>query len=292
MTKILCAASNDFIFSYLSESQCESFYKPWVIKNSFFSKIFKGISCFLSFFNLESLFFGKWKKEIKQNTYIVLDEVGLHRDLVKFINKHKNKFCIYLANPVKSVSGKNNLSRFKCPVYTFDELDAKKFNFRYYHYFLPFIEPAEKEDVIYDFMFVGLNKGRKECIDYMLKNLKGYSSYIKIAEGRYPLKYKDYINILHSSKCIIEILQSQQTGITLRTIESLYYSKKLITNNENVVNFPFYNSSNIYIIKNTKDINFSEIRSFMNKKQETINEFLFNEYKCDEWINHFNKEIF
>ena len=45
-------------------------------------------------------------------------------------------------------------------------------------------------------------------------------------------------------------------------------------------------------IKNTKDINFSEIRSFMNKKQETINEFLFNEYKCDEWINHFNKEIF
>lgn len=40
---------------------------------------------------------------------------------------------------------------------------------------------------------------------------------------------------------ILKLNISGQSGLTLRTMEALFYHKKIITNNENVKNFHFKN---------------------------------------------------
>lgn len=63
---------------------------------------------------------------------------------------------------------------------------------------------------------------------------------------RYPKKrldYEDVLDYVSQTNCIIEIVQNDTAGPTMRYSEAVFYNKKLLTNNKNIVNFPFYNSN-------------------------------------------------
>lgn len=63
-----------------------------------------------------------------------------------------------------------------------------------------------------------------------------------------PKKSDDIKNILLSSRTVIDIQHPKQTGLTMRTIETLGLDKKLITTNEDIKNYDFYNPKNILVI--------------------------------------------
>ena len=48
------------------------------------------------------------------------------------------------------------------------------------------------------------------------------------------------------SRSIIEIEDIDQNGLTLRSLESIFFGKKLITDNRDIVNYDFYKKENIY----------------------------------------------
>ena len=57
--------------------------------------------------------------------------------------------------------------------------------------------------------------------------------------------------------------------------------KKLITNNENIRNFPFYNENNFYILGKDK----RNIKAFLKEEYQEINSELLSEYTYKKWIN-------
>lgn len=69
------------------------------------------------------------------------------------------------------------------------------------------------------------------------------------------LSYKDVIMNIQKNKCILEILNRNQSGNTLRFKEAIVYNKKLLTNNKNVVNSKYYNSKYIQIFEELDEIN-------------------------------------
>ena len=53
------------------------------------------------------------------------------------------------------------------------------------------------------------------------------------------------------AKCIIDINHPNQTGLTMRTIETLGNGKRLITTNHHIKNESFYNEKMILVIDRT-----------------------------------------
>ena len=57
-----------------------------------------------------------------------------------------------------------------------------------------------------------------------------------------------------NSKCVLEFMQEGQNGATLRYFEAVCYNKKLLTDNPNITEFPYYDSRWMRVFKNVEDI--------------------------------------
>jgi len=99
--------------------------------------------------------------------------------------------------------------------------------------------------------------------------------------------HKDYIsqydNIVNTyeSKCIVEICEEGQIGLTLRPFDALFTRRKLITTNRQIKFMDFYHPNNIYIIE---DELLSGIENFMVKSYKQISDEIINKYEIKNWI--------
>lgn len=94
------------------------------------------------------------------------------------------------------------------------------------------------------------------------------------------ISLEDTLNLISNSKFVIDIALPNQHGLTIRTFEALANGTKIITNNKEIKNYPFYTSQNIYILEDENDINF--FYSDFNFK------FLIDDSFC---IDHFLKKL-
>ncbi len=62
------------------------------------------------------------------------------------------------------------------------------------------------------------------------------------------LSHEEILKLFATTNTIIDFPSSFQTGLTIRTFETLGAGKKLITTNKNIINEPFYNSEYINVI--------------------------------------------
>ncbi|HVZ98665.1 MAG TPA: hypothetical protein VG847_17405 [Chitinophagaceae bacterium] len=81
------------------------------------------------------------------------------------------------------------------------------------------------------------------------------SRYYSIKKGVYPkearskkLSHKDILKMLATTNTVIDFPSSFQTGLTIRTFETLGSGKKLITTNKHIIKEPFYNPEYIQVI--------------------------------------------
>jgi hypothetical protein len=81
-----------------------------------------------------------------------------------------------------------------------------------------------------------------------------------------------------SCSVVIDIVQRGQSGLTMRAIEALAAGKKIITNNKNIINEPFYNNKNIMIIDDTVNINNVDVECFINQDMINIDYTILEKY--------------
>ena len=100
------------------------------------------------------------------------------------------------------------------------------------------------------------------------------------------LSYEEVITKIKKSKCLLEINLEGQEGITLRTLEALFFNKKLITNNIKIKEYDFYNENNIYVIndKNISNETLIEIKTFLKLKKQKINDEILKKYTFEFWL--------
>lgn len=81
---------------------------------------------------------------------------------------------------------------------------------------------------------------------YRFNNLR---KYIDKNDFSYTSKKSSEIrDILLSSNVVVDIQHPRQTGLTMRTVETLGLGKKLITTNADIRSYDFYNPQNILVI--------------------------------------------
>ena len=72
-------------------------------------------------------------------------------------------------------------------------------------------------------------------------------------------------------------------GLSFRFFEALYYQKKLITNNTDIINYEFYNPNNIMII-DYNNYTQASILEFLDKEYVNIDSEIINKYSFDNWL--------
>jgi hypothetical protein len=80
---------------------------------------------------------------------------------------------------------------------------------------------------------------------------------------------------------LVDVQQKNQDGLTFRIFEALGYKKKLITNNQDIVTYDFYNPNNIFVISES---NYEVPSSFFETDFVEIDSDILSKYKLDNWI--------
>lgn len=95
------------------------------------------------------------------------------------------------------------------------------------------------------------------------------------------LSHKSVVKKIINSNIVVDINHPNQTGLTMRTIESLALKKKLITTNSNIRYEPFYDETNILIIDRNRP--FIPIE-FVSKPYKEIDNKILNKYSIETWF--------
>lgn len=234
--------------------------------------------------------FGKWKKHVKDYKVVVLGENWYSFEISKYI-KEKNPNCtviVYYWNKLVfpsyfEILKDPNVDKF----YTFDEEEAEKYNFNFNTTYYSKLVKLNDLEIENDVVFLGRAKDRLEeikKIEDKFHKLKITTDFKIITDEKDFVDYNDYLDMIAKSKVLFDYNAYNQTGLSLRAMESLFFEKKLITTNKNIKNYDFYNKNNIFIIGEDK---YKDLPSFINSDYEKINQEIIDYYDFDEWIKRF-----
>ncbi|WP_416441173.1 hypothetical protein ACH3O9_13160 [Leeuwenhoekiella sp. A16] len=288
--------------------------------NSFFSKVFIRLNFkFLIGQRIKNHYdrIIKETENIKFDyIFLVNPETITHSIFKNFKNKNPQaEFLTYMWDSVKNKKKSNFMLPLVDRFFTFDARDRaidSKIEF------LPlfFIEEFEnqcgkgnfKEDKPYKTCFFGTvhsdrypvvteisNQIRKKgfktyqffyCPDRILFKLKQITDknfrVIERTDINFkPLNNNEISKILDESDIVIDIEHPDQSGLTMRTIEMLGADKKLITTNKEVVDYDFYNSSNICVV-DRKDIRIPD--EFLQSDYQKVDEAIKMKYSLKNWL--------
>lgn len=251
-----------------------------------------------------SAFFNKKLKKMLSkinydDTLILFDYLKL--DNVKYILKNTlcNNIHFWFWNTVNSTTIRlMTLQNKNIKFHTFDKNDSNRFKM-YLHnqiYRFPDKIPLDSE-IIYDFFFIGANKNRLQYIISLNNQLInwGYKTKIILFDKNKKLRcdngieviykeidYERVIELISQSRVLLDITKDNQIGLTLRSLEGLFFNKKVITNNMQVPFLPFYNSSNFLVL--TKELTKDKLDSFFNSKYIENKYDLKSAYCVETWL--------
>lgn len=205
-----------------------------------------------------------------------VDKINYH--WIKSLKQKGIKVFLYLLD---AMDGDSEVLKYCRPfilsniwddIYTFEPADQLKYGFKYlgFCYYSKQSFAIDRFDKAYDLFFAGGTKGgRSNIIHSIYQYLCGKNIICKFivtlkkgevgtdAGIEYIREWIPYSKVVieeMKSRCVLEIVQKNQTGPTLRYFEAVCYNKKLITTNPHIVDFPYYNSNWMKIIQNAEDI--------------------------------------
>lgn len=275
---------NDVFFKYIENEPIMNYYD--VDYNNIFYKI-----CMKFQLPFIQFFLGKWKNMVREYDEVILFDNGFQKYIPRYIKKkNKNiKVVLWLWNSINNSNKKFLKNRYIDEFWTFDKRDALKYNLNYNtQFYTSEIKLDNSKEKDNDIIFLGKGKNREDIISNFKEKTKKYNlnnNFIIINNDDEFIKYEDYLKMIENSKAILEIMTPGQNGLTLRSMEALFFEKKLITNNLNIYNYDFYNPNNVFILG--KD-NIENIKEFINEPYKKINQQIIDYYDYKSWINRFD----
>lgn len=206
--------------------------------------------------------------------YYLNDNVLQYGLIKRLRKKYKNaKFVLYFTDLVQTkIKNDKQLSvvnQFDL-VISFDKKDCEQYGFTYNPLVYSAPKNIDKEECLIDVYFCGRAKDRLHEIMKVFTYLRTLNlkclflirdvpkeerveiEGLKYLDGFMP--YEENIEYIKKSKCLLEVMQENGVGYTLRTCEAVAFNKKIITDNISIKDADFYTEKMIYIF-DKNDIN-------------------------------------
>lgn len=198
---------------------------------------------------------------------------------------------IYYCNPVGTTFRRpaEELQAIRALGYrltSFDPCEAERYGMactgQYFRY------PEHQPDNIdSDCFFCGLPKDRAGTLQRLRTRLEAEGLTCDFVIPRTPaekLTYPQYLDRLARTRCVIDISQKGQTGLTRRPLEALFYGKKLLTDNPEIARYDFYRPQNVFILGKDPE---EQLRAFIESPLAEVPESVRAAYDVNEWIRHY-----
>ncbi len=216
----------------------------------------------------------------------------------------------------QNTKGMEDKWKYYDKVYTFDRIDYEenkdKIDFLPLYYYDEYLPKDNKEpndsDMKYDVSFVGTghadrvkiikevmtqcehNSKKTFCYTFMphpmvfflnkIRN-KDFQNVSRKDINYQKLPFEKLYKVYNDSRCIVDVENPGQHGLTMRTIEIIGLKRKFITTNSDIVNYDFYNENNILVIDRTNPVVDME---FFDKPYEKLSDKIYEKYSLKNWI--------
>jgi hypothetical protein len=263
---------------------------------SFFQRIVR--RCFISLGLPMHYWYDHWKRQLsKVETVIVFAIRGGESIMDYIISRTRNvRIILWYWDPVYRTYSPDLFDNNRCEKWSFDTNDCKTYRMKHNTTFFFDNIPKPRKNVTCDVCFVGYEKGRRKEIERIAQALdkaKCTTDFYIVDDdaakrnykGAYPrISYEQILERIAGSKAILDILQDNQTGLTIRPMEALFFKKKLITNQLIIKNQDFYHPDNIFVL-GIDDI--ETLPVFLQKPYYEISKNIVDSYDFVSWINRF-----
>lgn len=289
--------------------------------NSFWGKAILRVSNFLMYKNIRDYYNGiacKLKNHAEYDYIFLLNLEAMPVSFLKELrdSNPKAKIVIYMWDSIRRKKHTIDYRPYCDKMFTFDKEDKKMYDsieFLPLFYLNEYAEIAKNKEYDYDLCFIGsahtdryatVNKvlsqisDRQYYVYWYLQSRKLYLYYrlyntnfrhSRMSDFNYtPLKSEELLEFISKSKIILDIHSPYQSGLTMRTIETLGAGRKLITTNEAIRDYDFYNPQNIMVIDRHNpivDMDFFEI------PYEPLDKEIYYKYSLDGWLERIFENI-
>ncbi len=258
-----------------------------------------------------SLFWGPWKKPAKTAKQVIIFDYGYQRGMERYIHRI-NPGCqvsLFFWNKINRYNkGHLHFSNADA-IFSTDPEDCRKYGLKYNHIFYPgdFFTPHTPSKGQDKLFFLGIDKGRAPYI-FSLKNVleeSGLSCDIRVfshtSDSAYRerfqdiltderLSYSKYLDQVADCNVLLDVNQEGQSALTMRVMEAIYFSKKLITSNRFIPDYDFYDPRNILVLPEEGLPAAEEIRNFLNKPFHPYPDSILKNYSFEHWAAQFRTQ--
>ena len=258
----------------------------------------------------ERYYFEILEKE-KEKSYDYVLFIDCEMPTIKILKAYKKvfqnaRFCLYMWDSLDNLIGVKEKIKYFDFVSTFDRKDAKdcKIGFRPLFYADEYRGNNELELYDYDLTFIGtIHSDRYAIIKNLMETTRKMFVYpflqsrfiyyfYKITKTEFrnthiddfkfnKIDSKTLAKLVRGSRVVLDIQHPRQTGLTMRTIEMIGMKKKMVTTNEDIVNYDFYCEDNICIINRNNPV-IPDV--FFKTKYKEIPENVYEYYSIGQWI--------
>ena len=273
-----------------------------------FSKVFLGKN--LKYQKRQKFVIEQLDKLGYQDQILVLNADTFDHSTLEYMKKSTNRFITFLYDNLDRCPVQDKLHFFD-KIYSFDDKDIEKHGFeRLTNYnYLPFLS-QEKQNPSEDALYItSYDKKRIKQLDILSQKFEElrlkFDLYVigkkswknqlmkpfsknKIVFTRKRISHENLPEFYKRTKVILDLMRENQYGLSFRVFEAMALEKKIITDNEKIKNYDFYNPNNILVLN--KD--FSNItKEFFETPYQSLPEEIYKKYTLEKWVERvFNLE--
>ncbi len=219
----------------------------------------------------------------------------------------KNIKLVYMFTNVVRISGANehdfigSLSHYYDVIYAFDPSDAIKYSFKY----SPLIYSKNRNvNIVKNGVFyVGRAKDRFAMLISVFNRLKELGIDRRFFVFNVPddkqvhtdeiiynqlIPYDKVLNYIEGADCLLDVIQGDSEGMTIKVCEAVFYDKLLITTNKKIKELSFYSPDKILVIDKPDDINLS---FFDNRKKIKYSKKDRDYFSVRGFISRLNRDL-
>jgi len=264
-----------------------------------------GSGCYLPTITKQQL------QRIQPEDSVLIFDIDYHRDLL-ILKQHIprcKKLSLFLWNPVqnhdapsqKALRNIRLLRKNFEHLYTFDPEDARQHQLQFipqpYRDLNASSHPTV-EDI--DLYFIGSDKGRLQqliqikqtaerlglnCLFHITPSKRySYTAEQEKHLTRQHLSYAENIALARRSKCLVEVVQANQTGPTIRALEAAFLGKKLITNRQHAKNAATYTPESVWI---TSQVTAEGLQNFLASPCSAHSAEVLATHEIRSWVKNF-----
>ena len=228
--------------------------------------------------------------------------------LKEYKKKNKDvKIITYMWDSLKNKRSAISYSHISDSIFSFDKNDVNKYNFNFLPLFYNYKCKTVNKKIRYQCSFIGtIHSNRYNIVNNIIdKNNENFTFYyspsffvftlkrfflfktqsVPMNEISFlPMNYDDVVDVIGASNVVIDIAHKKQSGLTMRTIETLGAKRKLITTNKNVLEYDFYHKNNIYIYSTNGENR--DLKLFLDTPYFELNKAVYDKYSINTWVKN------